>query len=194
MAKAPLTTRTTAPLGSRTCCFGALNRGIEGDKLEASSGLSIAGWRAATAQTAIDKPELVKFIPFDPAVKRRSNGSLNGAVVRVVKGPSPSWKDCHTRPMSLLDHRRRATSQGISSPGRRIWSSGKAANGWAYCAQRSSARGLRFADRNKPNHLQLCRCSRCDGQDSISLGSSSSAVVEHPWDGYDSPSTTARPP
>jgi H+-transporting ATPase len=43
---------------------------------------------AAARQPAIDKPELVKFIPFDPAVKR-SEATVrepNGAVVRVVKG------------------------------------------------------------------------------------------------------------
>ena len=43
---------------------------------------------AAARQPAIDRPELVKFIPFDPAVKR-SEATVrepNGAVVRVVKG------------------------------------------------------------------------------------------------------------
>jgi H+-transporting ATPase len=43
---------------------------------------------AAVRQSAIDKPELVKFIPFDPAVKRSEATvrEANGAVVRVVKG------------------------------------------------------------------------------------------------------------
>jgi H+-transporting ATPase len=43
---------------------------------------------AAARQPAIDKPELVRFIPFDPAVKR-SEATIReatGAVVRVVKG------------------------------------------------------------------------------------------------------------
>ena len=48
-----------------------------------------AAIRAASArQPAIDRPELVKFIPFDPAVKRSEATvrEANGAVVRVVKG------------------------------------------------------------------------------------------------------------
>lgn len=48
-----------------------------------------AAIRAASArQPAIDRPELVKFIPFDPAIKRSEATvrEANGAVVRVVKG------------------------------------------------------------------------------------------------------------
>src|SRR3984885_13985074 len=48
-----------------------------------------AAIRAAAAhQPAIDKPELVRFIPFDPVVKRSEATvrEANGGVVRVVKG------------------------------------------------------------------------------------------------------------
>jgi H+-transporting ATPase len=43
---------------------------------------------AAARQPATDKPELVRFIPFDPTVKRSEATvrEANGAVVRVVKG------------------------------------------------------------------------------------------------------------
>jgi H+-transporting ATPase len=43
---------------------------------------------AAARQPTIDKPELVRFIPFDPMVKRSEATvrEANGAVVRVVKG------------------------------------------------------------------------------------------------------------